>query len=67
MGIKKQVSDDSTGDTFIRHESPVTSRVEIKPPAPERAARLQCSCGCDKFWVTRVDFACTQCFKSYRD
>ena len=37
------------------------------PSAPAKAERLRCKCGGEHFFVTRVDFTCTVCFKSYRD
>lgn len=40
-------------------------RPALTPPAKED--RLKCQCGNEHFMVTRVDFTCTVCFKSYRD
>jgi hypothetical protein len=34
---------------------------------PTKEERLRCVCGNEHFLVTRVDFTCTVCFKSYRD
>lgn len=66
MGIKKLLSGDVT---FKRQESSGAVKTQLGPvpPVPKPDQRMQCSCGCDTFWVTRVDFACSQCFKSYRD
>lgn len=59
------------GDTVVmlRHESrgEVCNRVEpIKPP-PMPNERLRCYCGNTHFFVTKVDFVCTSCDRSYRD
>lgn len=59
-----------TKDTVVmlRHDSqPVRSSIEAIPPRPPKHERLRCICGSDHFHVTRVDFVCTSCDRSYRD
>jgi hypothetical protein len=36
-------------------------------PIPIRESKLQCTCGSTHFFVTRIDFVCTACSKSYCD
>jgi hypothetical protein len=35
--------------------------------APAKEDRMRCMCGNEHFFVTKIDFTCTVCFKSYRD
>lgn len=34
---------------------------------PSKESRLRCECGSTHFFVTRIDFVCTACSKSYCD
>lgn len=54
---------------MLRHESSgaVKTRIEAVKPLPMLHERLQCRCGNTHFFVTKVDFVCTNCDKSYRD
>lgn len=54
---------------MLRHESrgAVRNRVEALKPPPMPSERLRCQCGNTHFFVTKVDFVCTSCDRSYRD
>jgi hypothetical protein len=54
---------------MLRHESTgeVRNRVEAIKPPPMPNERLVCKCGNTHFFVTKVDFRCTSCDRSYRD
>lgn len=54
---------------MVRHESRgvVKNQVEALKPPPMPHERLRCRCGNTHFFVTKVDFVCTSCDRSYRD
>ena len=54
---------------MLRHESRgvVKNRMEAIKPPPMPHERLQCQCGGWQFFVTKVDFVCASCDRSYRD
>lgn len=54
---------------MLRHESRgvVRNKVEAIKPPPLPNERLRCQCGNTHFFVTKVDFVCTSCDRSYRD
>lgn len=54
---------------MLRHESTgvVRNKVEPTAPPPMPHERLRCRCGNTHFFVTKVDFVCTSCDRSYRD
>lgn len=62
MGIQRQtIQETSLEPEAVPEPGPKASQQS------QRAARLTCSCGVETFYVTRVDFTCTACAKSYRD
>ena len=57
---------------FLRRspDSPEGTRMVV-PDAigllPEKESRLRCTCGSVHFFVTRIDFVCVACSRSYKD
>lgn len=61
------------GKVVFMRRAPQGHLVDVKaisgpiPPLPEKESRLRCACGSTHFFVTRIDFVCVVCNRSYCD